>query len=148
MSSIKFQKTFGTPKAPAGPKTLQELKQQIGPLGNAAAERAEWGAVVRWLSDSPQASLDPAKTKREARAVLYYQAARSAQCGLPTIEGKPIEAEYLNFHRSRQSRIKKTASDLRERWEQAGRPCLDESVAYTSWYMGLALKRCAKSPCP
>ena len=141
MSSLGFQKTFGPPKKTPGPKTIEELKQRLGFMDDAVAERTEWGAVARWLVERPEAQLDPAKAQRLHRAVIYYMDALSTVAGLPTITGGVATAEYLEFHRSRQSRIKKTALEQIEHWRAAGQPCLDASISYVFWFMTEALRR-------
>ena len=141
MSSLGFQKTFGSPKKAPGPKTIEELKQRLGFMDDAIAERTEWGAVARWLMERPEAHLDPAKAQRLHRAVVYYMDALSAVAGLPTITGGVATAEYLGFHRSRQSRIKKTALEQMQQWRSSGQPCLDASISYVFWYMTEALRR-------
>ena len=140
MPSIDFIKTFGSPeKQKSPPRTMEELKERFGPLGQAAVERVEWEAVIRWLNNRPQAKLDPAKKDRERQAVVFYMDARAAQSGMPSSSGGPLDAPYLDFHRSRQSRIKKTATTLRDQWQASGRQCLDDAINYISWTMRTAM---------
>jgi hypothetical protein len=120
---------------------MEMLKKQLGPLGEAAAERAEWTAVVRWLDGMPGNQRDPVASSRKRQSVIHYMNGRSAHSGIPSITGYPIEAEYLGFHRSRQSRIKKTALELLGLWRAAGEPWLAISIRHVSDYMQTAIRR-------
>jgi len=123
------------------PRTVDELAHSLGPWSEAATEKAIWNAVLGWLGRRPEAKLDPGGTMRLHKIVTLYSEARSASVGLPSINGGPIEAEYLGFHRSRQSRIKKQALEIRALWKQAGEQCLESSIAYVNGYMRQALAR-------
>ena len=141
MASLKFEKTFGRPKLPSAPEGMEALKQQLGPLGEAAAERAEWTAVIHWLNSQPEIQRDPVTSSRQRQSVIHYMNGRAALAGVPSIVGDPIEAEYLAFHRSRQSRMKKTATELLGLWRAAGEPGLAISIRHVSDYMQTAMRR-------
>jgi len=135
--SVDFIKTFGSPEKPTPPpRTLEELSERLGPLGEAAVERTEWEAVIRWLNRRPEGRLDPVKKERDCQAIGYYMEARAAQSAVPGVNS---EAPYLCFHRSRQSRVKKTAMALREQWRAAGQQCLGEAINYVAWTMRAAM---------
>jgi hypothetical protein len=125
------------------PKTLEGLKQWLGPLGEAVVEQAEWGAVLGWLNRRER-DPDPERTRRVALAVRLYMEAKRAMADIPSITGQPTQAEYLEFHRSRQSRIKKTALEQLAAWRSAGQPRLDNSIAYTAEYMRTALRKAGR----
>lgn len=131
-------------KPPVAAKSRDELKQRLGSIGEAAIERAEWSAVVGWLTIRPEAKLDPAMTKRLKEEVEYYMIGRAALAGLPDPNGGPLEAPYLTFHRSRQSRIKKRAIQLREQWREAGEQCLPSSISYVCGYLESAMSKAAR----
>jgi hypothetical protein len=133
-----------TGKPPERAKTREELKQRLGPLGEGAVERAEWSAVVGWLTIRPEAKLDPASTKRFKEEVEYYMVARAALAGLTDPDGNPLDAPYLAFHRSRQSRIKKRAVQLREQWQEAGEQCLTTSISYVCGVVERAMGKAAR----
>jgi hypothetical protein len=139
---IPMDALVGKPQQPA--TTRAELKQRLGPMGEAAVERAEWSAVVGWLTIRPEAKLDPAMTKRLKEEVECYMIARAALAGLPNPEGNPLEAPYVAFHRSRQSRIKKRALELRQRWFEAGEQCLPTSISYVCGYLERAIGMAAR----
>ena len=128
-------------KPPQAPGTRDELKQRLGSMGEAAIERAEWSAIVGWLTIRPEAKLDPTLTKRLKQEVQYYMIARAALAGLPDPNGQPLEAPYLTFHRSRQSRIKTRAMELREQWRATGEQCLQSSVSYVCGYLETAMAK-------
>ncbi|RIX31941.1 hypothetical protein D3M59_02810 [Sphingomonas edaphi] len=133
-----------TGKPPEAAKTRDELKQRLGSMGEAAIERAEWSAVVGWLTIRPEAKLDPALTKRLKEEVEFYMIARAALAGLPDPDGNPLEAPYVAFHRSRQSRIKKRAMQLREQWREAGEQCITSSIGYVCGYLERAKSKAAR----
>ena len=141
MPSVKFVKTFGRPTLPAAAEGMEQLKQQLGVLGEPAAERAEWTAVAHWLNGRPEGKLDPVANSRHHQAIIHYMNARAAQSGIPSSTGDPMEAPYLSFHRSRQSRIKKIAMELLGYWRAAGEPWLAQSIRQVSDHMEVALRR-------
>jgi hypothetical protein len=125
------------------PSTLEELRDRLGELGDAAVAETKWRAISVWLMRMP-ADPDPAVLSNLVRvagsATTLMAEHDRAQLGYPHHAGSKFSSPLPYLSEGSAAEARRVADETVAEWERAGRPHLDHArIASTFQYVHACL---------
>lgn len=131
------------------PQTLDDLLQRAGHYADATRTHVEWGAITTWLMHGKADKMLEAAglpVRVASLSVLLTRGAEEREAGWPRLVGRNEPPALYGYSQPSQCEARRSAAEVRDIWEAAGRPHLDARCFVDAYRFLIACIRAGTIP--